>query len=662
MPSPRSCLSDRSSAKDPENGCAETPTNSKRAVPLFARLGISSTSVCFPRLVFLVLVVLLVTAVLAPPVVFRQEILSQQSWFHHYKDLATQAFTASNQTHSHATTPAPDQPLPDPVNAEEHATRPSSEQQQQRNAPDHIPPILEHDIYAEQAEKSTTDRDQQALYNETRHWPSPPHINATYRITRNTPGVDLLLQRDWTRPNILLHYARPHPKNRTQVELFVYATGINMGSFDRGFEVVGCLVGDDVYSAATLKGDVFTCRVHRAIEKGERISLVLPHNHSIDQQLKESVEIRSGLNVSLQEGDLIALSKQARFHIDGIEANAEDLHDFLFVNSTEKFEALGDDRDPNADDSEPRYEICLTTQIKPFTKYLDDWIAYYTRIGVDMVYIIDNDAEENLGETFKHRKEVQVLYWPWRRSQTQALSYMLVAARPRCEWLIQADVDEFAMLGIGKNHELAGKQVLRRYLRRRVDHKHKQFMFWFLVMGGSGHVETPDVPMPEAYVHRSASQPKNGKSAAFTDHWWRYSGVHSYGGVPAARAPVDHNSSNLFYPVEEEDQPIMIHYHSRAYEDMIIKENYGSGSTTDNKLNRKKTVEMPSAVPNWVTHVNDDLQYTHFRDIYKSIMKEPFALKQSLVKNVNGKRCVARQVDLDERLGSQVEDEQCDVS
>lgn len=516
--------------------------------------------------------------------------------------------------------------------------------------------------FPHQADKSTTRDNLQTSSNQTAHWSTPPHINSTYTITRHTPGVDYLLEHEWTRPAILLHYARPHPNNRTQVELFVYATGINMGSFDRGFEVSGCLVGDDVYQATTLKGDVFSCRVYRPIEKGERISLVLPHNQSIDQQLNGSVEIRTGLNVSLQQGDLIALSKHARIHLDGFEADADHFQQFMFVNSTQKFEALHDDRHPNADDSHPRYEICLTTQIKPFTKYLDDWIAYYIRIGVDMVYIIDNDAEENLSDTFKHRKEVQVLYWPWRRSQTQALSYMLVAARPRCEWLIQADVDEFVMLGIGKNHELAGKQVLRRYLRRRVDHRHKQFMFWFLVMGGSGHVQTPDLPMPEAYFHRSARQPKNGKSVAFTDHWWRYSGVHSYGGVPAARAPVDRNSSNLFYPVDEEDQPIMVHYQTRAYEDMIIKENYGSGSTTDNKINRKKAVEMPSVVPNWVTNVNDDLEYTHFRDIYRSIMKEPFELKQTLVRSDNGKRCVAKQVGYDDEHGSLVEDEQCDVS
>ncbi|KAI0563000.1 Glycosyltransferase 2 [Gracilaria domingensis] len=569
----------------------------------FARLRVSVNSTSVARIVLIVAVLVLVAAVLLPPLVFQEELLTHRDWLERYKKLTVQAISSRSQT-----------------------------------------------VFSAFTSK-----------NYTEQWSLPPHIQSTYKIRRDSPNVEQLTPSHWTRPYVFLHYARPYPKNRSQTELFIYATGVTMGAFDRGFVVDGCLVGSDVYPSETYKGDVFSCIVPRKLVKGEFISLVLPRNEYVDEQLQNTVQIQENINVTLHQGDLVPLSEDARIHLDSSNLNENDYQSLMYVNSHQKFEQLGDDRDPEATDSEPRYEICLATQIKPFTNYLNDWIAYYKRIGVDMVYIVDNGAEQDLSQLYKHHDDVQVLYWPWRRSQTQALSYMLIAARPRCEWILMADVDEYAMLGIGKHHQHADKQVLRRYLRRRLDSNYKQFMFWFLVMANSGYVETPDGAMPEVYIHKFGRQITNGKSVAYTDHWWKNSGIHRFGGLPALQSPVNRNSSNIYEPVEEDDQPIMVHYHHRSFEDHLTKEKYGSASTTDGKGDPVTAISIPQKAPNWVIKVDPKLKYTYFRDIYRAIMKKPFEFKQTLVKRSMGRRCVAQRRSSGKERNLIIEEEHCDA-
>ncbi|CAN8061736.1 unnamed protein product [Agarophyton chilense] len=550
------------------------------------------------RVVLVVCLFVLLSAISLPPMIFQEELSARKSWLNRYKQYAAQAVSKSNALFSTIT----------PLNT---------------------------------------------AYEK---WKLPPHIQSSFKIHRNSPQVQQITRRHWTRPHVFLHYARPYPDNRSQTELFIYATGVTMGSFDRGFVVDGCLVGNDVYPCETYPGDVYSCTVSRPISKGEQISLVIPRDEDVDKQFNNTVEIHDGINVTLHQGDLLPLPNQTRLHVEHLQKRS---HPLMYINSDQKFGALEDDRDPDAPDSEPRYEVCLATQIKPFTNYLPDWMAYYKRIGVDMVYIIDNDAEEDLSQLYKNRDDVQVLYWPWRRSQTQALSYMTVAARSRCEWIMMADVDEFAMLGIGDHDQLADKQVLRLYLRRHLNSDYKQFMFWFLVMANSGFVNAPDGPMPEVYIHKSGRQVKNGKSVAYTDHWWKHSGVHRFGGIPSLQAPIQTNSSKLYKPVDEDDQPIMVHYHHRAYEDQITKEKYGSASTTDGKGDPITTVSMPQDVPKWVTKVDDRFKYTYFRDIYRVIMATPFEFKQILVRRSMGRRCVAERRSGEEEGEASVEAEQC---
>eukprot|EP00178_Gracilaria_changii_P010848 TRINITY_DN3140_c0_g1_i1.p1 TRINITY_DN3140_c0_g1~~TRINITY_DN3140_c0_g1_i1.p1 ORF type:complete len:591 (-),score=64.58 TRINITY_DN3140_c0_g1_i1:312-2084(-) len=488
------------------------------------------------------------------------------------------------------------------------------------------------------------------------NWSLPPPIHNIYKMTRDSPEVPHILERDWTRPHIFLHYARPHPLDRTTAELFIFASGVTLGDFKRDINVVGCLVGQHVYPAEWIRSDVFSCQVPLPIQGGSLISVVIPHSDKLRSQVQHTVKLAPHLNASIHEQDLIPVPSGTHLHLD------RSYESLLYVSSEERFEALHDDWDPDADDSRPRFEVCAGTQIKPFTQYLDDWIAYYTRIGVDMVFVVDNDAPVDLSKKYKGRHDVQVLYWPWRRSQVEGLTFITLAARPRCEWILIADVDEMPMLGMGKNNELAGKQPLSGYLRRQLNSEYKQFQFPYLVMGSSGLVRTPPDPLPEVYVHMADHHDaQNGKSVARTDHWWRYTNLHMFGGIPSAIAPTDWNVSRNYYPVQQDDQAITVHFHHRAFEDMILKQRYGSANT-DGQAGPRPDLELPAEIPDWVTKIDDSKKYTYFRDIYRAVMSQPFEFKYTLVRKSHGKRCMARLHTFGERRGMIEEEYGCGSS
>ncbi|CAN8068318.1 unnamed protein product [Agarophyton chilense] len=203
----------------------------------------------------------------------------------------------------------------------------------------------------------------------------PPHIGAMYKLHRNIPNLEQLTPTHWTRPYVLLHYARPFPKTRWPTKLFIYASWVTMGSFDRGFVVYGCLVGNDVHPWKTYKGDVFSCNVPREIVNGEFISLVLPYNNYVDEQSQSTVQIHDSINVTLLHGDIIPLSDDIRLHFQDSDLKHNKSPSLMCIKLHQKFEALGDVRDPEAADSQPRYEVCLATQFKPFTNYIHGWIS-----------------------------------------------------------------------------------------------------------------------------------------------------------------------------------------------------------------------------------------------------------------------------------------------
>jgi hypothetical protein len=98
----------------------------------------------------------------------------------------------------------------------------------------------------------------------------------------------------------------------------------------------------------------------------------------------------------------------------------------------------------DADVGPLRYGTCMVTQMRDMAYMVDEWVDYHRHIGIDHFYIYDNNSTDDLAARYgRGHDDIEVIPWPWRRSQNQAYSHALAFARSRCHWIFFADVDYF---------------------------------------------------------------------------------------------------------------------------------------------------------------------------------------------------------------------------
>ena len=438
------------------------------------------------------------------------------------------------------------------------------------------------------------------------------------------------------RPLVYFAYAIPQRNPADHHKLFVYTSGISIGTFRRGFEVAGCLVGKEVYPVDYSGEDATVCNVSRRIEPAERVSLVLFKNEKLKEALKKPVDLGRGAVAKLRPGDVMKMPKDTL-----LPSNLNlDLSKMMHIRSQEGAQVerrmLEDMR------SKARYEICAATQTKLYPHLLNDWVDYHRRIGVDMFYIVDNDSEKDQSLLFEDRRDVEVIYWPWERSQIQMFTYFLQMAKSRCEWLLLFDSDEYVMIGIGKNHEFAGDKPLKKYIRKH-EAGYDAMEFRFLIMGNGGHVRIPKEPIPEAYTYLDARDAsRHGKLIVKSDVEYEKSAVHRAftHGKPLKihRTPQTVNK----FPQEVEDDACIVHYRHRSYEDTLIRgnsksANFGNHGPVDRWFRRG----MPMLWRKWTT-VDEKMKYTHFRDIWRSVTRSNTLDEQTMVRTIGQNRCARK--------------------
>lgn len=437
---------------------------------------------------------------------------------------------------------------------------------------------------------------------------------------------------------IMLTYARRAQLGSDHTELFIYATGLQVGYYN-GTSIVGCLVGSDVYQAKDVKGEVYNCQVTRKVVKDERVSLVLEHDtHLGDALLKNASENVEGLHANNNPSAFAQLDDHVKWHMEA--QLSPDKYVRVLADTRVK---VVENAAPEETRELPRYEICMATQMKTFSHLLEDWISYHRKIGVDMVYVFDNNSPTDLNKLLGGREDVEVINWPWGKSQTQALSFMLIAGRARCEWLLLSDADEYVMIGIGKNGELAGEKVLKKYMMMRQLQETSQLHFPYLTMAPSGHVYIAKEPLPEVYIHVGKRQKVNGKTMSKTDRGWMSSMIHSSYGLPGTRFVRHEAGSSGRKPVELTDAPYLIHYQRRSLEEVLMKVEDGAASVIAHpeKQETKRNISELSEPPSEFIDVNDRDEYTHFRDIWRNVVSRTRDIKQRLVIGRGARRCVA---------------------
>lgn len=442
-------------------------------------------------------------------------------------------------------------------------------------------------------------------------WQQPSALRKLVPFVRGSREGDALRDHPWIRPNIFMTYARPLQTNESHTEVFLYATGVQMGKFERNITVAGCLIGRQVFDVTPITGDVYVCGADRGVEVGEHVSLVLLR----DAALKNALEgmVLAGLDVTLQQGDVSELP-------DGVDIRLKERRkasEYAVLTAGSKVSHVA----PGAETirNTVRYKVCMGTQMKTFAHLLQHWVSYHRKLGVDQVYVLDNAAETSLEEILRgDMSGVETVYWPFEKSQLQAMSFLLVALRERCEWVLLSDADEYVLLGVDKYSKPVD---LGDYLDA-IPADVEQHYLPYLTMGHSGHIAQPEGPVAEEYLYTYKRQKLNGKTFARTDIAWLSSKIHTAwrpgnGGV--MRSAVRNEEPG------EGDQGVLVHFQKRSFEEMMTKRVSGSGSVGDLQIGDGKNRKAREHVPGYFRVVDEANRYTFFRDIWRVVEREEIA-------------------------------------
>ena len=284
--------------------------------------------------------------------------------------------------------------------------------------------------------------------------------------------------------------------------------------------------------------------------------------------------------------------------------------------------------------------------IAPNSHMLKDWADYHRRIGVDYVYIFDNGATRDLRQMFAGRMDVEIIDWPFHKSQRQAVSFFMFAARARCERVQLEDSDEYPMFGLGNGTSWrTGDPPLIRYVKKAEQHGFDNLKILHLVMINSGFIHRPKGEVPTNFIHRRGRQTfQNGKSICKMDLEWEFGAIHQCGGINGKSAKVFvtdiHEWGQLkMEPEFPDDPPYLMHFRDRSWEEYIEKWDAGrvAGKLVADKRAGTMSIDEPTEE---YMHVDPNKEYTHFRDkIYNRVLSEGTLDEQTVVQVKDGLRC-----------------------
>ena len=391
--------------------------------------------------------------------------------------------------------------------------------------------------------------------------------------------------------------------------------------------------------------DVLHCSVNGTVPTGVRMSPVLHKDKRYKEQLGRNTTLVTGVIVFLGAADVRELPNNVEI-MPGVGQKRWELvsvaRDAVLRSEVESEEAV-----------KLRYGICLMTQIAPGAEMLHAWVNYHRRIGVDHVYVFDNGAKKEYMDLLRGREDVEVVPWPFHKSQLQVVSYFLFLARDRCRHVVLSDVDEYVMLGVNDYDKTrTGWRPLQKYVGKMQRAGYNNVKFPYVTMRNSGYRRRPAAETVEAYVHRKKDQDYlNGKSLCTTDDNYQSGMIHSCGRVGVGmkgrqaslfREWVPHQWNESFVDLQTwRDVALVVHYRERSWEDWIDKMNAGwvSGALVADTESGKLSIDKP---PEWYMHVSDELRWEGFRNIYRRVTKwEPGTVR--LVYSRAGRGCIVEE-------------------
>lgn len=93
-----------------------------------------------------------------------------------------------------------------------------------------------------------------------------------------------------------------------------------------------------------------------------------------------------------------------------------------------------------------KYQIVACAMFKDEELFLEEWIRYHLLIGIDHIYLYNNNSSDNFLKILKPYLDkglIELIEWPHEHSQMSAYKHCYDLCKKNTNWLVFIDIDEF---------------------------------------------------------------------------------------------------------------------------------------------------------------------------------------------------------------------------
>jgi hypothetical protein len=232
-----------------------------------------------------------------------------------------------------------------------------------------------------------------------------------------------------------------------------------------------------------------------------------------------------------------------------------------------------------------QYVLALCCIVKDEDEYLQEWMEYHLKIGVQHFFIYDNESKKAVSDTLKTLSLSQfatVLRIYGKAKQVKAYNDCLSRHKQSCHWIGFIDVDEFIVPKSTKGDLIGFLEEFRKFGGLGIN---------WLVFGSSGHIKRTNQSQLESFLFRSeTSFPINRhvKVLVQTKYVKRSIGAHSFSFIDSYSC-VNENGVPVTgsYSDVSVDKIQINHYYCRSLEEYQRKIERGLADTS----RRKRKIE-----------------------------------------------------------------------
>lgn len=152
-----------------------------------------------------------------------------------------------------------------------------------------------------------------------------------------------------------------------------------------------------------------------------------------------------------------------------------------------------------------KYNYAIVAIVKNEAPYIEEWINYHKKIGVEKFYIYNNDSTDNLIEVLRKyisEGSVDLINYPGKKRQCFAYNDAVEKHRYDCKYIAAIDLDEFILPLKTGNMSDFDKVLSKKY-------NYGGLGIHWCCFGSSGHIHKPEGGVLENYTNRAEDSFKN---------------------------------------------------------------------------------------------------------------------------------------------------------